>query len=113
MELDRSILLVLLGCAVLFMMVSLLLPLITMPSHPPRILITKINDTVNIIWLGGIDSGFIGGFSVTVNNQTTYYNVPGVMGSVANFTHTDESCIDVQALDLSTKTYRPIGNSCM
>jgi hypothetical protein len=97
---------------------TLVLPL--MPhgtSHPPQVTITregfKTDDQISIKYDGGIDDAFVGNFSVTIDNVTTYYTKPETGRNFYNGYHPNFTCVDVKAIDRAVRIYRPIGYLCL
>lgn len=88
-------------------------------SHPPQVTIernTTHSEYITIIWEAGTDSGFVGGFSVAVDNEsntTKYYSVPLMHDIIASIYHPNTTCVDVKAFDKAVYTYRPIGWNCL
>lgn len=88
----------------------------TNTTHPPQVNIFRVGDTVDVIWMGGIDDVFVGNFSVTIDNktdQTTYFPKPLLFQKVVSIKNNDTICVDVKAIDRAVQTYRPIGYACL
>ena len=105
------------GLLVLFFIFQLFAPTLG-HSHPPQVTIERNNthpEYITIIWEAGTDSGFVGGFSVAVDNEsntTKYYRVPLMHDIIASIHHPNATCVDVKAYDKAVYTYRPIGWNC-
>ena len=88
-------------------------------SHPPQVTIERNkthSEYITVLWEAGTDSGFVGGFSVAVDNEsntTKKYSVPLMHDIIASIHHPNTTCVDVKAFDKAVYTYRPIGWSCL
>ena len=108
----RTVLIIILAVLIIGMLASIILPQIPVNDHPPQVTIIRHYQNIEVKWDGGTDSAFVGNFSVTMDNVTTYYKKPDVFQNIAVLYHPEQVCVDVKALDLSVRTYRPIGYNC-
>jgi hypothetical protein len=82
--------------------------------HPPQVSIIRNDGYIDIRYLGGIDTAFVGNFTVTVNNVTTHYEKPDAGQLVAHIQAQPElTCVNVSAFDKAVQSYRPIGWGCV
>lgn len=87
-------------------------PLITISGsdHTPRVGIHRLDTEVYVTWLGGTDIGFVGNFTVSINNGTPIVcEQPHVYGIIWEGYVPKNSSIKVMAWDKAFQTYRPIG----
>jgi hypothetical protein len=108
---------VLLGIVVV-LLIAFIIGSIYMPKfpsstvHPPQVSITRHGDTISVVYLGGIDTAFVGDFKVEVNGVTKEYPKPEAYREVAVVPAPDITCVNVSALNLAVRTYVPIGYNC-
>jgi hypothetical protein len=111
----RMVLMVVLFLAVLILGCMIYLPTVHTDSHPPEVDISRSTDdnSILITYLGGIDTGFVGNFNVTMDNKTAPYPNDGPGNFIAIIFHPNYTCVNVDAMDLAIQTYRPIGSRCL
>ena len=96
-----------------FLVLSICFPNIidTSTVHPPRVDIYRQGDSVVVVWLGGIDNGFVGNFTISINNESMgVFDKPAVNARIAAFIEPEEASVSVMAWDKAIQVYRPIGN---
>ena len=79
-------------------------------DHPPQVGIHRLGTEVYVTWLGGTDIGFVGNFTVSVNNGTPITcERPLIYNIIWQGYVPKNSSIKVMAWDKAFQTYRPIG----
>ena len=80
-------------------------------DHPPQVGIHRLDTEVYVTWMGGTDAGFVGNFTISINNSTPIVcEQPYLYGTIWEGYAPKNSSIKVMAWDKAVRTYRPIGN---